>query len=81
MADKTGQRYEQSDALHELCFLGALMKHGVPAHDSGRLQTRASSRTRWTLVSTVYVYVCVRVCERSRERALRRILGAMLLSE
>ena len=54
-------------------FLGALMNHGVPTLDSGLLQTRASSRTRWTLVCTAYLFVCVRVCERSRERAMRRI--------
>ena len=54
-------------------FLGALMNHGVPAVNSGLLWTRASSRTRWTLVCTAYVFVCVRVCERSRERAMRRI--------
>ena len=49
------------------------MNHGVPTLDSGLLQTRASSRTRWTLVCTAYLFVCVRVCERSRERAMRRI--------
>ena len=49
------------------------MNHGVPAVNSGLLWTRASSRTQWIPVCTVYVFVCVRVCERSRERAMRRI--------